>query len=361
MRVLVVTIVHDPRDARISHREISALRSAGFEVTYAAPFTGYGLSVPADGSFIDLPRAQGRNRLPAIRAARELVKSQSPNYDVVLFHDPELLIAGRVSKAPVTVWDVHEDTAAAVTLKPWLPDPLRQPTAAIFAKLEAEAESRFKLILAEPEYAQRFRRTHPVVPNSTSVPDEVTASGNDRIVYVGSITEARGAFDIIDVGRRLSAHGVTTHVIGTADAHTKTAMAQAHAHGDIMWHGFLPNDEAMRIIDGAMAGLSLLHDEPNYRHSQPTKVLEYMAHGVPVITTPLPRAVAIIEAYSSGLVVPFNDPVAVTHAVLQLKSDDGLRESLAQSGHSAALANFNWNRDGAQFADILRTWVDESR
>ena len=361
MRVLVVTIVHDPRDARISHREIAALREAGHEVTFAAPFSGYGLATPSDGQSVDLPRAQGRRRLPAIRAAHQLIKRESPSYDVVILHDPELLIAGRASKAPVTVWDVHEDTAAAVTLKPWLPDPLRRPTAAVFSRLEANAESRFRLLLAEPEYSQRFRSQHPVVPNSTSVPIQVPPSGTDRIVYVGAITQARGALDIIEAGRSLRAHGITTHVIGSADENTRLAMTEANERGEVVWHGFLPNDQAMRIIEGAAAGLSLLHDEPNYRHSQPTKVLEYMAHGVPVVTTPLPRAVSIVERYSSGVVVPFRDPTSVVAAVLGLTADPELRATMASNGHSAALADFNWDKDGAQFAATLDRWVQESR
>ena len=59
------------------------------------------------------------------------------------------------------------------------------------------------------------------------------------------------------------------------------------AQGLLRWPGFVPNDQAMPVGDGALAGLSLLQDEPNFRHSLPTKVVEYMARGVPVVTTPL--------------------------------------------------------------------------
>ena len=336
MRVLVVTIVHDPRDARIRHREINALLNAGHHVTYAAPFSGYGLALPADGHAIDLPRAQGRRRIEAIRAARRLIAQSSHDYDIVLIHDPELLVAARASSSTVTVWDVHEDTAAAVTLKPWLPNALRKPTATIFTSIERNAESRFKLLLAETEYASRFTGKHPVVPNSTAVPDVVPSAGNDRVVYVGAVTRERGAFDLIEVGRQLRTHDIHTHVLGSADQATRDEMTAAHARGDIVWHGFVPNDQAM------------------------TKVLEYMAHGVPVITTPLPRAQSVVTTYSSGIVVPFNDPAAVVTAALALKSDDAQRTNYARNGHAAALADFNWDRDGAAFVDILATWVREA-
>ncbi|MFD0395345.1 glycosyltransferase [Streptomyces nogalater] len=74
------------------------------------------------------------------------------------------------------------------------------------------------------------------------------------------------------------------------------------------WYGFLPNDRALARLSGALAGLSLLHDQPNYRHSRPTKVVEYMAHGVPVVTTPTPLAAELVERHGCGLVVPYRDP-----------------------------------------------------
>lgn len=48
LRVLVVTIVHDPEDARIRRRQIGALLEAGARVTYAAPYRAYGRE-PRDG------------------------------------------------------------------------------------------------------------------------------------------------------------------------------------------------------------------------------------------------------------------------------------------------------------------------
>ncbi|MFD0395346.1 hypothetical protein ACFQ3Z_37220 [Streptomyces nogalater] len=51
---------------------------------------------------------------------------------MILLHDPELLLAlpgilrlRRAGAVPVTVWDVHEDTAAALAMKGWVPRPLR--------------------------------------------------------------------------------------------------------------------------------------------------------------------------------------------------------------------------------------------
>src|SRR3546814_4529537 len=94
---LVVTVVHHPQDARIRHRQIAALLEAGWQVTYAAPFSGHGLELPSVPglSVIDLPRAVGRRRLRALRAARRLLSARGGEQDVVLLHEPELLVAVR--------------------------------------------------------------------------------------------------------------------------------------------------------------------------------------------------------------------------------------------------------------------------
>jgi glycosyltransferase involved in cell wall biosynthesis len=134
----------------------------------------------------------------------------------------------------------------------------------------------------------------------------------------------------------------------------------AAARGWIDWRGFLPNDQALRLVDGAAAGLSLLHDEANYRHSRPTKVLEYMAHGVPVVTSPTPPSRDIVTGADCGVVVGFEDPNGAAEAIRTLIADDALRQRLADNGRAAALREHDWRRDGAEFVELLETWASEA-
>ena len=364
MRVLIVTVVHDPEDARIRHRELEALLRADAQVTYAAPFTAYGRQVPEGVTGIDLPRSVGRHRLAAIRAARSMIRKQAREHDVVLLHDPELLaaVAGlRRRKGPVVVWDVHEDTAAALSLKGWLPRPARPLAALTIHLAEAWAERRVKLLLAEDAYVKRFRRGHPVVPNSVVVPQEPPpAPGNDRAVYVGRLTSARGALDMVELGRLLEGQ-VRVELVGTADSEVSAQLRQAHREGWVHHHGFLPNAQALTLLDGALAGLSLLHDEPNYAHSRPTKAMEYMAHGIPVVTTPNAVSVDLVERYHCGVVVPFEDPAAAAKTLLELRADDHKRREMGANGRAAALRDLDWSRDGEKFSETLREWVGQLR
>ena len=384
MHVVVCTVVHHPADARIFYREIQALLDAGHDVTYIAPRDDSGSqpTMPAAGTADDsdggsgddqgtgrpgtltavpIPRASGRRRLGALRAARAAMAKQSPGADLLLVHDPELLLVlPPKRKRPPTVWDVHEDTAAALTTKAWLPTWLRPVAAGGVISAEHLAERRLHLILAEHGYNDRFKGTHPVVPNTTYVPAEAAPpSGPKRVVYVGHISPDRGSTEMTELGRLLAPRGIAVELVGPADA---AARAHIEAAGDaVNWHGFVPNADAMRLVDGALAGLSLLQDEANFRHSMPTKVAEYMARGVPVISTPLPLAVKMVEAAESGFVVPFNAPAAAAEAILRLDADPDLRVKMGLRAHDYAQANLAWPPHAAAFVARLEAWAAAGR
>jgi len=372
VRVVVCTVVHHPADARIFYREIRALLDAGHDVTYIAPHGDSEHGTVRDhhldssertaGSLttVTIARASGRRRLGALRAAKAAMAAHVAGADLLLVHDPELLLVLPPRRVrPPAVWDVHEDTVAALTTKSWLPAWLRPVAARGVSLAERAAERRLHLLLAEHGYNARFAGTHPVVPNTTDVPEtSAPPSGSRRVVYVGWLSPDRGSAEMVSLGRLLAPHGIAVELIGQADAQ---ARAHIEAAGDaVHWHGFVPNAEALRLVEGALAGLSLLQDEANFRHSMPTKVAEYMARGVPVISTPLPLAVELVEAADGGFVVPFNDPRAAADAILRLDADPDLRVKMGLRAHEYALANLSWAPHAAAFVAQLETWADRT-
>ena len=255
------------------------------------------------------------------------------------------------------MWDVHEDTAAAVSDRAWVPRALAPVARWGVRQAEKWAERRLHIILAEHAYGGRFSRRHPVVPNVPIVPLDIIPPASDRVVHLGRLSRGRGWEQLRLIGARLRSEGIRLELLGPADAEIETAVREADEQGDVTWRGFVENEEAMQVIAGAMAGLALLHDLPNYRHSLPTKVAEYLAVGVPVVTTPLPEAVAIVEASRGGQVVPFGDVDAALAVVLGLRDDKEARTQAGRSGHAWAADNLNWSIEGPRFVDHLRGWA----
>lgn len=356
MHVAAVTTVHNPLDARITQRQARALVDAGHAVTLVASWTAHDATPPAGVTAVDVPRAAGRRRLPALRAARHHIHRLAPEADVILVHDPELLAALAGLDYPARVWDVHEDTAAALADKPWLPPASRVLVRQTVRALERAAERRFHLLLAEATYRSRFRGDHPVVANLPRVPATPVPTGSDRVVQVGRLSWGRGVADLLDLARALP-DGVELELVGAADPDVAPHLQAAHRDGLVRWHGYLPNDEALARVDGALAGVSLLRDEPNYRHSLPTKVVEYMARGVPVVTTPAPRAVELVTRHACGSVAPFADGYSAARAVAELRRNPSARGAMGERGHAAAAEHYDWNTAAVAFVDQLAAWA----
>lgn len=380
MHVVVATCAHRGDDARIVHRQARSLLEAGHRVTLVAPLPPpASLAADPDGlGRVAVPRARGRRRLRAWRATRTAVGRLLDDADVLLLHDPELLVlfARRSSPVPV-VWDVHEDYVASIPDRRYVPQFARRPLRRAVEAIERRAVERCHLVLAEDAYADRLG-PHPVVPNGTWVPEErapldpdvSAATALPRLVYAGRLSVGRGARELVRLGDRLAGR-VRVELIGDADDDVRDLLTGADADGAVTWHGYLPNPVALGRVRGAFAGLSLLRDEPNYVHSRPTKLVEYLAQGVPVISTALPLAEDLVEASGGGVVVRSGSVDAsgtdrglvdaVARAVEDWLEHPGRRDHCADVGHAYVAEHFAWQRDGQRFVDLLEQWAGAPR
>ncbi|WP_344838290.1 glycosyltransferase family protein [Actinocorallia longicatena] len=296
MRVCVCTAGQHPEDARILHRQIRALLDAGHQVTYLAPFRAHNVTPWPGLTPVDVPRLSDRFR--ALRLVRRAFNEHAPHADLVLLHDPELgVVAPR--RVPV-VMDGRSTRRAAGTVD--------SPTLT------------------------------PVPPTPLRSPDD------RRVVHLGRLSLDGGAEEIIELADLLSGQGVATELIGPADEAVRPLLRDAQRRGVLRWYGYVPNDRALRIISGASAGLSFPRTA---RGEAPTRVLEYMAHGVPVISTPEPSTAFLLEEIGSGLIV--RDVAHAHAAVTRLLGNASERADLAKRGHEAAGRRFDWADEAPRF------------
>lgn len=327
MRALVVTSVHRADDPRIRERTVRSLASA-FEVRYATRSPGP--SRDGDHEWVELKGGRVRRWWGALR------QMCRRGVDVVSVHDPELipaaLLARLFRRMPIVV-DVHEDVPAQVRHKGWVPRPLR-PAAAWAAGRALRLAERFATVtLAEPNYRHLFRRDHPVFPNypaAGSLPPLAPDGG--YLVYVGDVTEERGALDMVEAAGLLSDR-LPLRLVGRCreDLAGRLRRRAGELGVSLEIVGPLPHAEAMAVVAGASAGFSLLHDLPNYRASMPTKVIEYLAMGVPVAASDLPGIREALAGRAAVEVVPPGDPAAAAAAVARLLAEEAREGAVLQA------------------------------
>jgi len=213
---------------------------------------------------------------------------------------------------------VHEDLPSQIESKEWVPRWARPVVRGIARGLYRVAERGFVLTLAEPGYQGLFARPHPVFanyPRSSAFPAP-EPSGDGSAIYVGDITRARGIEEAMEATARA---GLTLVAIGRVES-TLAASLQAKAASrgmELTLSGHLANPVALERVSVASVGLSPLRDQPNYRGSLPTKTLEYLAMGVPVVATDLPGTRAVLGDLDAVWLVPPDDIGAMAVAIAQ--------------------------------------------
>lgn len=349
-RLLVVTSVHPSDDPRIREKHIRTLAEA-FDVTYAT-------KPPAPSDLTGLRwRGLAGGRLRRWLAALRIMLTA--RVDVIVFHDPELIPAGilvrLVRRIPV-VFDLHENVPAQMLTKESLPSMLRFPLAVAARFWIAWVDRTLEVTLAEDGYGALFRSERPVFPNYPDTahfptPDVGPRSG---VVYVGDVTEQRGALTLLEA---VAASGATavTYVGRCSDGLRSRLLERGDELGvEIELLGWRPHQEAMMIAARAHVGVSPLHDVPNYRHSLPTKTLEYLALGTPVIASDLPGTSSVIGGLPGVRLVA---PSSVLELSVALDAVDDVVQADAVSGAAEIRRQYQWPKKAV--ADFYRSLVED--
>ena len=86
----------------------------------------------------------------------------------------------------------------------------------------------------------------------------------------------------------------------------------------------------------------------------PTVILEAMAAGLPVVSTPVTAIPEIVRHEETGLLVPERDPAALASAFQRLGDDHSFARRLAKEGRAAIEELHDNRKSGARLAALYR-------
>ncbi len=92
----------------------------------------------------------------------------------------------------------------------------------------------------------------------------------------------------------------------------------------------------------------------------PAKIFEYMACGLPLVTTNQDYLCQVVEGSAAGLCLSQGDTEALAEGVLRLLSQPGLRQKMGRAGRRAALERFSWQVHVEQLEAILQNLGSKS-
>ena len=300
-----------------------------------------------------------------------LISAIREGADVYHFHDPELVVAGLVlrSLGKKVIYDVHEDVVPDLSIKKWLP--LKPLAKAVYLMFESLAKKSFYFVFAEKSYEKRYDlpvsryvRVQNFAPLADLQTNSPAYNPNSRtIAFVGFLSARRGLPFMIDALAILRKKGIIVHLkcIGEVNPEVEQILQSSNVYseikGQVEFLGYIPFPESIYEVRDCLAGLALPENLPNHVSSYPTKMFEYMAIGLPVISSDFELYRDVIKKYDCGLTVNPEDSQAIANAIefLVVHPDDASRYS---ANAKKAVQNFDWKTEEEKLLDFYQKIIE---
>lgn len=156
-----------------------------------------------------------------------------------------------------------------------------------------------------------------------------------RIVYCGTVGMAQGVGTLLEAARRLTDRGRALEVVIAGDGAERAALEQqARERGDrhVRFAGRVPREQVPALLAGADVAVLSLRDVPLFLDAVPTKMLEYMAAGVPVVAAAAGQAAELVRSSGAGLACPPEDPEALARAIEEVAFAGGAAREMGRNG-----------------------------
>ncbi len=160
-----------------------------------------------------------------------------------------------------------------------------------------------------------------------------------QVLYSGTVGLAQGVGTLLDAAGILAAGdtGMALRVVGDgAEREDLERSAAERGLANVAFSGRLPATEIPGIIEGADIAVMSLVDVPLFEDAVPTKLLEYMAAGKPVVAAASGEAARIVERAGCGIACPPEDPEAMADALLRIAADPQAAFAMGQAGRRYA-------------------------
>ncbi len=175
------------------------------------------------------------------------------------------------------------------------------------------------------------------------------------LLYAGTLGMAHGLETIVQAAERLRDRQDIVFLLMGAGAE------RAHL-GQLVERLRLPNVRLLEkqprkripaFLAAADACLVPLRNQDVFKSAIPSKMFEAMAAGRPVILSVEGEAKEILFSSQAGLGIPPEDSGAMANAILKLRNEPSLCQSLGQNGRQAVLEKYQRRTEAAKYLNLL--------
>ena len=353
IKVCHVTSAHGVEDDRIFLKECASLAANGYDVYLVERGNTYNKGGVHITGFGDVP--ENRLKRMTIGARKAFRKAMQIDADIYHLHDPELLLyALKIKrKGKTVIFDSHEDVPAQISDKIWIYKPLRVIFSRFYKWYESRVVKRIDAVVtATGHIAENFtgRANKVVIINNYPRLDDIhyhdtPFAERDAIAcYAGGIDDLRGEKTMLEALQNVDG------ILLIAGDHEVMDKPEAHTR----YLGRLDRQGVNLLYGSAIVGLCILKPTQNYYYSQPIKIYEYMAAGIPYICSNFPSWVKLACESGAGICIDPSDSERLAKEINGLLLDRNRAEQMGLSGYRYVSSKCSWSAEEKKLLDLYR-------
>jgi len=372
-KICILSTVHSALDNRVFYREAQSLLKAGYEVTLIAI---HPVSEVKNGvNIVGLPQVL---RWQRPRLWWKLLKlARLEQADMYHFHDPELLLVTpwlRLLTGKPIIYDVHEVYTDFIKVKDYMPLWLRYPLAWISRWLEPLLSLlQSGLVFSDDEIAKTFRNIRK--PKATlfnypgmSFVEDAAVRIQDRqprspiVLHLGGHERNRGAGLMVEAFSQVLKINPNARLLLVGHfmppSLEEEVRAQAYQRGiehAVTIIGQVPFETIGDYLSQAAVGWLPWQPYPKNEKNIPTKLFEYMAYGVPIVSSDLHSTRPFVSNHKNGFLVDAVDPQAHAQAILQILQNPANGLEMGCRGQELVFTQFNWDAEEKKLLELYKT------
>ncbi|MCX6214038.1 glycosyltransferase family 4 protein [Spirosoma sp.] len=370
IRVLHISTAHPPQDPRVVFKQCQTLASV-YEVFCALPHADP--AVLPGIRFVGLPYFRRVIWRLLITCPLIVLRCIWLRPRLVHVYSPEFLPFAYVFRllGAQVIYEVQENLHKKMQLKTSNNGALLRQMFRLFDRL---AQRHFFLIFTEHGYLSTYTQLaspHVVVYNYPllSFLDPFCTPYNPSpetpsFFYIGLLSFDRAVDTLVDSFAKL---GITyprfiVHLFGRrtfTDTNLENLPGYARIRDHLHFYGYTDQRLAFQYARGATAGLALLKPVGDYPESYTTKLFEYMALGLPVITSDFPLYRDIVDRHHCGFCVSPHDPAQLADSLAYLIENPDEARRMGQRGRQAVEQLYNWSTEAGKllqfYSLVLKT------
>jgi glycosyltransferase involved in cell wall biosynthesis len=174
-----------------------------------------------------------------------------------------------------------------------------------------------------------------------------------RVLFLGAFCQRKGIYDLVDAMEVvISERPAVVFELG-GDQQVEQVRRLISDRGltdNVKILGWVRGDDKLAAF--SRSHILVL---PSYHEGLPNAILEALAAGLPVVSTPAGAIPEVVEDGVNGLIVKAGDAQAIARSILRLLDDESLRKAMRDANIARALRMY----DSENAARTLCEWYDE--